>query len=199
MLTLPTTHLAGSFKAMIAILLMGALFTSHHALADITLEEPLPDRINTELVMRINVDLGPSEDMGKGPDGHRVNYPITGGTFIGKGMQGVVVPGGADLSIMREDGTAILDALYRLRTDDNQIIIIHNQGIGRLNESGLEKQANGSTIAEMEADDIYTRTVPSFKTAHGEYDWLNDYIFVGAIDYPSDDQVIVSVYKVDGP
>lgn len=199
MLTLPTTHLVGSFKAMIATLLMGAFFTSHQALADITLEETLPDRINTELVMRINVDLGPSEDMGKGPDGHRVNYPIIGGTFVGKGMQGVVVPGGADLSVMREDGTVILDALYRLRTDDDQIIIIHNQGIGRLNESGLEKQASGATIAEMEADDIYTRTVPTFKTAHGQHDWLNDYIFVGAIDYPRDEQVIVSVYKVDGP
>ncbi|AQU84369.1 hypothetical protein BV504_18175 [Halomonas sp. 'Soap Lake  len=50
----------------------------------------------------------------------------------------------------------------------------------------------------MEAIDVYTRTVASFKTSPGQYAWLNDYIFVSAIDYLSDEEVLINVYKVDG-
>lgn len=53
------------------------------------------NRLSNELIRQINLKLGPPEDMGKGPDGTRINYPIIGGTFTGKGMQGTVVPGGA--------------------------------------------------------------------------------------------------------
>lgn len=162
------------------------------------LKESIPNRIDSELVMQVNVKLGPLEDMGKGADGHRINYPIIGGSFFGKGMRGSVVPGGADLAVDRNDGVTLIDALYRLKTDDGQIIIIHNAGIWRLNESGLAKQAKGIALEDMLDSDAYCRTVQSFKTQPGKYAWLSDSIFVGSIDYLSESEVLIGVYRVNG-
>jgi len=160
------------------------------------LKEIIPERITHELVMQIDVKLGPTEDMGLGADGHRINYPIIGGRFVGKdGPSGEVVPGGADFSVRRRDGAGHVEALYRLRTDDGQIIIVHNVGISRLNETGLAKQERGE---EPGVNDRYRRTVPSFKTQPGAYSWLSDYIFVGTIDRLNSEGVMISVYKIDG-
>lgn len=186
---------AGSLISAIGVVaLLG--FSTGAAAAE--LKETKPHRIDSELVMQINVKLGPLEDMGKGADGHRINYPIIGGSFVGKGMRGSVVPGGADLAVDRNDGVTMIDALYRLKTDDGQIIIIHNAGIWRLNEQGLAKQAKGIALEDMLDSDSYCRTVPSFKTQPGKYAWLSDYIFVGSIDYLSDSEVLIGVYRVNG-
>lgn len=179
-----------------AVSVMALLGVSTGAAAE--LKETKPNRIDSELVMQINVKLGAQEDMGKGPDGYRINYPIIGGTFVGEGMRGIVVPGGADMAVDRNDGVTMIDALYRLKTDDGQIIIIHNAGIWRLNEQGLAKQAKGVALEEMLDSDSYCRTVPSFKTSPGKYAWLNDYIFVGSIDYLSETEVLIGVYRVNG-
>ncbi|MBD9505026.1 DUF3237 domain-containing protein [Pseudomonas sp. BGr12] len=162
------------------------------------LKEKIPNRLTHELVMQIDVQLGPREDMGKGPDGQRINYPIIGGTFNGQGMQGSVVPGGADMSVTREDGVTLINALYRLKTDDGQIIIIDNGGIWRLNESGLAKKAKGLELRDMKESDFYCRTSPRFRTQPGAHAWLNDYVFVGTIDGVSEHEVLISVYKVGG-
>ncbi|MGG5870837.1 DUF3237 domain-containing protein [Pseudomonas peli] len=186
---------AGSLASTIGLMVL--LGNSTVAVAA-ELKESIPKRIDSELVMQINVKLGPVEDMGKGADGHRINYPIIGGSFVGKGMRGSVVPGGADLAVDRNDGVTLIDALYRLKTDDGQIIIIHNAGIWRLNEQGLAKQAKGIALEDMLDSDAYCRTVPSFKTQPGKYAWLSDSIFVGSIDYLSDSEVLIGVYRVNG-
>ncbi|WP_052081106.1 DUF3237 domain-containing protein [Pseudomonas sp. ML96] len=162
------------------------------------LKEKIPNRLTDELVMQISVKLGPREEMGKGPDGMRINYPIIGGTFVGKGMKGTVVPGGADMSVAREDGVTMINALYRLKTDDGQIIIIDNSGIWRLNESGLAKKTKGLELRDMKESDFYCRTTPKFKTQPGSNAWLNDYIFTGTIDGVSEHEVLISVYQIGG-
>jgi len=184
-----------TFKTLTGIAFAAALAAPSMAAE---LKERIPDRLTHELVMQIDVQLGPQEDMGKGPDGARINYPIIGGTFTGKGMKGTVVPGGADMSVTRDDGVTHINALYRLKTDDGQVIIINNAGIWRLNESGLEKKAKGLAIKDMQESDFYCRTVPSFKTAPGAHAWLNDYIFTGTIDGISEHEVLISVYRVGG-
>jgi len=162
------------------------------------LKEKIAKRLDSELVMQINVQLGPREDMGKSADGQRINYPIISGTFTGKGMQGTVVPGGADMSVTREDGVTLINALYRLKTADGQVIIIDNPGIWRLNESGLAKKARGLELRDMKESDFYCRTTPRFKTQPGKDAWLSDYVFVGTIDGISEHEVLISVYKVGG-
>ncbi|MFT3756699.1 MAG: DUF3237 domain-containing protein [Pseudoxanthomonas sp.] len=191
-------HISARFIAMAC-----ALWLPTAAQVDAAeLKETIPNRIKTELVMKIEVKTGPIEDMGKGSEGPRINYPIIGGSFIAKGPDGAtftgeVVPGGADFSIERNDGVTKIDALYRLKTDDGQIIIVHNYGLWRATEQGMAKMAKGQPpIGE---GDSYVRTVPSFSTQPGKYDWLEDYTYVGTLDYPAMGEVVVDVHRVDGP
>lgn len=151
--------------------------------------------MTAEKVLQIRAKLGPTEDMGKGVDGHRRNYPIIGGTFEGNGLKGEVVPGGADFSLERNDGAEMLHAFYRIKTDDGQIIIVDNKGIFRLNEAGKAKKAAGK---EPLPSDFYCMTTPKFFTPPGKYSWLQDYIFFGTVgDTGNEDEVLVEIYKLD--
>ncbi len=91
--------------------------------------------------MRLAATLGPDEVIGPCHDGERRNYPITGGRFRGTGSQGQPIAGsvlgsGADISYLRRDGMAVIDALYRIRTDDGVIIVVHNTGLYEDPETG---------------------------------------------------------------
>lgn len=122
------------------------------------------DPIKTELVMTLVVTCSPGERMGPtdvGPDGRRGEiWPIIGGRFEGPGIRGTVIAGGGDFPVDRPDQVTEIDALYRLRTDDGYIIIIHNSGI---------------IIGDK------ARTIPKFIVNAGPYDWLNKNVFVGTI------------------
>ncbi len=135
--------------------------------------------------MRLAVTLGPNEDVGETFDGHRLNYPITGGRFVGRDMAGEVIGSGADISHRRSDGIAQIDALYRIRTDDGTIIIVHN--------SGLYEDASFSPSGRN-----YLVTRPVFTAPKGRYDWLNRSLFIGTVD-DIDGGVLVSCYEVTLP
>jgi len=68
-------------------------------------------------------------------------------------MQGTIVPGGADISVMREDSVPRNNALYRLKTVDGQIII-DEAGIWRLNESNRAKKAKRLELKDMKETDF---------------------------------------------
>lgn len=150
--------------------------------------------LSSELVLQIHVNLGKTEDMGMSADGHRINYPITGGYFSGRGLKGSVIPGGADMSVERNDGVTMINALYRLKTDEGDTIIIDNAGIWRPNETGLKKLQAG---AKLLAEDYYCLTTPKFKTPTGKHNWLTQNIFVGTIDDVSDNAVLIGCYLMN--
>lgn len=156
-------------------------------------------KLNADLVLQIHVKLGETEDMGMTAEGHRINYPIIGGRFSGRDIggntfKGKVIPGGADMSVERSDGVTIINALYRLRTDDGATIIIDNAGIWRPSESGLKKLKSGEKLL---ASDYYCLTTPKFKTSSGKYNWLTQNIFVGTIDDVGDDAVLIGCYLMN--
>jgi hypothetical protein len=101
----------------------------------------------------------------EGPDGVRDEiWPIVGGRFEGPNIRGTVIPGGGDFPVTRPDGVVIVDALYRLLTDDGAEIIIHNKGLAY-------------------SEDKY-RLVPEFIATKGKYDWLNKSIFISTLVFP---------------
>ena len=84
--------------------------------------------------------------------GRRKYVPITGGYFAGQhvngeSLSGDVLPGGADWQLERPDGVLEIDALYSIRTSDDQTIIIHNSGIASQADEGGP----------------YVRTIPKFQ------------------------------------
>lgn len=131
------------------------------------------DPIRTEHVLDLVVTCSNPEPMGPNPaskDGERGEiWPIIGGRFKGRGIQGSVVPGGGDFPVVRPDGVVVIDALYRLKTDDGVTIIIHNKG--------LYYPAAGSGPERY-------RLVPEFTAPAGKYDWLNKSIFLSTLVFP---------------
>lgn len=130
----------------------------------------VPDPVRTELVMQLVVTCTNPERPGgsvHSKDGDRDElWPIIGGKFEGKGIRGTVVPGGGDFPVTRPDGVVVVDALYRLKTDDGVTIIIHNEGLA---------------YAGAKPGDERYRLVPQFTAPVGKYDWLNRSIFVATL------------------
>lgn len=153
------------------------------------------DPVKMELVMQLVVTCTNPEKIGgsaHSKDGTRNEiWPIIGGRFEGKGIRGSVVPGGGDFPVLRPDGVEVVDALYRLRTDDGVTIIIHNVGL---------------TYPGAKPGEERYRLTPQFIAPIGKYDWLNKNIFIATLsDVPKDLQLaqgpdqndrLIQVYRV---
>ncbi len=154
------------------------------------------DRPRLELVMKIVVTCSSPEPVATtadSKDGKRTEiWPIIGGQFFGKDIRGTVVPGGGDFPVTRPDGVEVIDALYRLKTDDGVTIIIHNKGL----------LYPGKTLEETRF-----RLAPEFIAPQGKYDWLNRHTFVSTLIFPAPDDLkqahgpdqndrVIEVYRV---
>ncbi|MEW2357132.1 DUF3237 domain-containing protein [Spirillospora sp. NPDC029432] len=80
-----------------------------------------------EPLAELRVEIGEPIDAGPVPGGRRSIIPITGGTVGGR-LEGEVVPGGADWSLQRGDGTGTVSATYAVRLADGTVLTITNQG-----------------------------------------------------------------------
>ncbi len=130
----------------------------------------------TEFVFESLVTISPAVEIGPSSHGTRRYIPITGGTFAGPKIKGVVLPGGADWQLERPDGATEVDATYSIKADDGAVIIVHNRGI----------------IAGP-----YFKTVPQFEAPIGPHDWLNKAVFVGSVaGARRPGAVVVRVFRV---
>ena len=137
--------------------------------------------VGQEPVLQLYVTLSDKVEIGHSDDGERFIVPITGGYFIGKEISGEVMTGGADWQVVRADGVKTITAIYSIRTDDGQVIVVDNRG-----------------ITFSEDDRTYKRTIPKFHAPKGKYDWLNKSLFTGTItSIRKPRAVIIRVYKVD--
>ncbi|MBB3178040.1 DUF3237 domain-containing protein [Variovorax sp. Sphag1AA] len=136
----------------------------------------------TEFVYESVVDLAPTVQLGMSPFGERRMVPITGGTFEGPGLRGIVVPGGADRQLVRRDGSVALDAIYELQTEDGVIISVRNRVLSR-----RPKDAPPYVYSNIEL------TAPE-----GRYGWLNDFVYVGTLNSlrPQRAAVVIRAFKV---
>ena len=58
-------------------------------------------RMRSRPLMSVHLDTAATQNLGAGPHGTRVIFPITGGSFEGDRLRGKVLPGGADWTIER--------------------------------------------------------------------------------------------------
>ena len=114
-------------------------------------------------LMTLRLNTAPVQNLGAGPHGTRLTFPITGGTFEGDRLRGKVLPGGADWVIKRSDGVLELDLRITLETDDGALVHMTFEGI-------RDDAAPGGT---------YFRTLPRFETADPKYSFLNRLLAVG--------------------
>jgi hypothetical protein len=138
-------------------------------------------------VFDANVTIGGLLDFGKSKYGERRIIPITGGTFKGPGIEGEVLPGGADWQLTRPDGDVELYARYTLKTKDGALIQVQNRVLMHMSKDGTPP---------------YTRSVIDFEApSESPHAWLNHAIFLGTLSMPREmprdkPYVIIGVYKV---
>lgn len=114
-------------------------------------------------LMSVHLDTAPTQNLGAGPHGTRILFPITGGSFEGDRLRGKVLPGGADWAIQRADGVVELDLRSTLQTDDGALI--------SMILAGMRDDSRPETP--------YFRTLPRFETAAPKYAFLNRLFAVG--------------------
>jgi hypothetical protein len=113
--------------------------------------------------MTLRLSTAPTQNIGAGPHGARLTFPITGGSFVGDRLRGRVLPGGDDWVVKRADGVLELDLRITLQTDDGALIHMTFQGI-------RDDEAPGAP---------YFRTLPRFETADAQYAFLNRLLACG--------------------
>ena len=128
-----------------------------------------------EFVAHLSIEVGTPIDLGALPNGHRRIVPILGGTVTGPQLRGRVLPAGTDHQYLRSDRVTELDARYAVETDDGARIAVHNTGL---------RVGSAADVAALLRDEpvdpnrIYFRTQPRLSTAHPDYAWLDDRLFV---------------------
>ena len=115
-------------------------------------------------LMTLRLSTAPTQNVGAGPHGTRLTFPILGGSFEGDSLRGKVLPGGGDWVLNRPDGVLELDLRITLETDDGALIHMTFEGI----------KDDGAKEAP------YFRTLPRFETADAKYSFLNRLLAVGA-------------------
>ena len=124
----------------------------------------------------VRAEVGAAIDVGKTSRGHRKIVPITGGTLEGPGINGRILPGGADWQIVRPDGVVELEARYTVEMDRGNLLYIENKGIRRAAPEIMARLSAGESLDESL---YYFRTVPRFECASPDYAWLMESVFVG--------------------
>jgi hypothetical protein len=114
-------------------------------------------------LMTLRLNTAPTQDIGAGPRGTRLTFPITGGSFEGDRLCGKVLGGGGDWGVKRPDGVLELDLRITLETDDGALIHLTFEGI----------RHDGTPAGP------YFRTLPRFETAALKYFFLNRLLAVG--------------------
>lgn len=141
----------------------------------------------TQFQWEARVKTGAMIQTGTSKRGIRRMIPITGGTFSGPGIKGVVLPYGEDWQLVRPDGDTELNAKYLLKTDDGVVIQVTNQAL--MHSDSVTKSFYCKSVLDLEA--------PS----NSRYSELNHAIFIGTLDLPvlkenEEPYVIIRVYKL---
>ncbi len=175
-------------KFLIKLLL---LFTLMATIKNVTAQTILPEPA-LELIFEAKVTLDPPQELGSTTYGKRRIIPITGGTFEGATMKGIILAGGADWQTVRADGSADLEARYTLKTDDGVLIYIQNKGIRHAKPEILARLAKGEKVDPKE---YYMRTSAFFEVADGKYAWLNKSVVISTGARMAD-HVLLKFYRV---
>jgi hypothetical protein len=151
-----------------------------------------PSKPQLELMFRASVAVGAPRSLGRTPLGERRIIDITGGEVSGPKLTGRIVPGGADWQIVRDDGTAVLEARYTIEAQDGALIYVQNFGYRHGPPDLLIRIARGEDVDPAQ---YYFRSAPTFETAAPEHAWLNRTVAV-CTGVRTRDRVILDFYAV---
>jgi Protein of unknown function (DUF3237) len=156
--------------------------------------EALPDTlksVRTRPLFVMRLDVRPMQLVGATPAGFRRVGVVTGGSFEGQKLSGVVLEGGSDWQYVRSDAVT-LDVRLVLKTQDGSLITMTYKGFRHGPPAVLARIDQGETVDPSE---YYFRSNPTFDTAAPAFDWLNRIIAVG-IGHRRADGPVYSIFEV---
>ena len=127
------------------------------------------------MTMSLIVDFAAMTTIGATPAGVRRIAPVTGGTFSGERLNGVVV-GGHDWVINRPDGVMAVDVRLTLKTDDGAAIYLAYRGRFL---AGPEAMARFQRGALLDPADYSLAVAATLECGDERYSWLNNLIAAG--------------------
>lgn len=123
------------------------------------------------------ITLHPTIEFGQTPMGGRRIFPVSGGSFKGARLTGVVSPLiGSDILLMRADGAFQQDVRLLLVTDDDAQILMTYRGVRRPSAEVDQRLARDEVV---DSSEYYLRTTPYFETSSEKYSWINSIVSVG--------------------
>jgi muconolactone delta-isomerase len=127
-------------------------------------------------VYRLEATVGQPVDLGDTGRGRRRIVPLTGGTFTGEEISGVLLAGAsADWQIVLADETALADVRYTLRSDDGALLYVRSRGVRHGSPEVLARLARGE---DVDAGEYTFRTATRIETAVRPLEWLNKGVFI---------------------
>jgi hypothetical protein len=153
--------------------------------AETPAKAPVFKDFKTEWMWKAKVKIGAMINVGESKYGVRRVIPITGGTFEGTSLKGVVLPGGEDWQLVRPDGDTEMYARYLIKTDD-----------------GVTIQVTNRCLMHTSANAWYCRSVVDLEAPTASaYAYLNHAVFLGTLEVPAakpgeDPYVVIDVYRV---
>ena len=148
--------------------------------------------LETKYVFTITARIADVTSAGDIGYGTRRIIPIIGGEVHGEGINGKVLPFGADFQIVRPDELIDLEAKYAIETDDGAVIYVVNTGMRFGPKELLEKLKRNEPV---DPSLIYFRTTPKFETGSEKYRWLMQHVFIGSAARHAD-HVVIDVHQV---
>lgn len=128
-----------------------------------------------QFVAHAEVLLGEPFDLGELPPGRRRVIPIIGGSVDGPLLQGTILDYGGDWQLVWDDGTAVIDTRYLLRTGDDQLVSLQTRGFRHAPAQTLARLAAGE---DVDPAYYYFRVTAVLETAAERYRWVNQTVFV---------------------
>lgn len=135
----------------------------------------LPDP-RLSLVYRLEAALAPPLDVGEVAGGRRRIVALTGGTFTGPSLRGVLLPGvSADWQTVLPDGSALGDIRYTLRTEGGDLLSVRSRSVRHGSAEVLARLGRGE---EVDPGEYVFRASTRIETAAPDLEWLNKGVFV---------------------
>jgi hypothetical protein len=129
-----------------------------------------------EPLFEISLETAPRQAIGETPHGNRQIVPVTGGSFAGPCLQGKVLAGGGDWTLVRPDGVQELDARLTLQTDDSALISMTYRGYLIRAPQVLPRSEAGE---HDPPEEHYQVIILSFETSAAPYAWLQQVVAIG--------------------
>ena len=103
------------------------------------------------MTYRLEATLGEPLEFGQTAQGQRRIVPLTGGTFSGPELKGILQPGGsADWQIILPDGTALGDIRYTLETDGGDLLYVQSRSVRHGSAEVLGRLGRGEDVDASE-------------------------------------------------